>query len=79
VYVVPAVSLTFELTGIAIPEIGGDYDGHYADLDFYGTVNFSRNLGAQMGYRSFDVGVKVDDFTGTFLLKGLYFGVVARY
>jgi hypothetical protein len=79
VYVVPAVSVTFELTGIAIPEIANDYDGHYADLDLYGTVNLTRNIGAKLGYRSFDVGVKVEDFTGTFLLKGLYFGLVARY
>jgi hypothetical protein len=79
VYVVPAVSVTFELTGIAIPKIANDYDGHYADLDLYGTVNLQRNIGLQLGYRSFDVGVTVTDLTGTFLLKGLYFGMVARY
>jgi hypothetical protein len=77
--VVPNVSVTFELTGIAIPEIAEDYDGHYADLDLYGTFNFSNNVGAQLGYRSFDVGVKLEDFTGSFVVKGLYFGIVARY
>jgi hypothetical protein len=86
-YIVPNISITGELTGISIPdsfakELGAD--AHYFDLDIYGTLNFTNNLGVQVGYRSFDVGVTVteDDgptSAGTFLLKGLYFGVVARY
>jgi len=80
VYVVPMVSITGELTGIKIPDsIAEDFRTHYADLDIYGTVNFTRNIGAQFGYRSFDVGYLVDQDTGSFTLKGLYFGVVARY
>ncbi len=39
----------------------------------------TNNIGAQLGYRSFDVGYLVDQDTGSFTLKGLYFGVVARY
>jgi hypothetical protein len=31
------------------------------------------------GYRSFDVGYHVEKDTGAFTLKGIYFGVVARY
>jgi len=86
-YIVPNISITGELTGITIPdgvakELGAD--AHYFDLDIYGTLNFTNNLGAQIGYRSFDVGVAVreDDgptSTGSFLLRGLYFGIVARY
>jgi hypothetical protein len=78
-YPIPALSVTFELTGIALPDIDEDYDGHYADLDLYGTYNFNRYVGAQVGYRAFDVGVKFEEFTGSFTVKGLYFGVVARY
>ena len=78
--VVPMVSITGELTGIKIPDsISEDFRTHYADLDIYGTVNFTNNIGAQLGFRSFDVGYRVDQDTGSFTLKGLYFGVVARY
>jgi len=32
-----------------------------------------------LGYRSFDVGYVVTHDTGSFKLKGLYLGAVARY
>jgi len=80
VYVVPNISITGELTGIMIPSsISEDYRAHYADLDIYGTLNFTSNVGAQIGYRSFDVGYLVKKDSGSLKLKGLYFGVVARY
>jgi hypothetical protein len=53
--------------------------GHFADVDFYGTLNFTNYVGAQVGYRSFDVGYGFKTDTGNFTLKGLYFGIVARY
>jgi hypothetical protein len=33
----------------------------------------------QLGYRSLDVGYLVKTDTGSFVLRGLFFGVVARY
>jgi hypothetical protein len=84
-YVVPNISITGELTGFKIPDsISEDYKGHYVDLDIYGTVNFTNNFGAQIGYRSFDLGYTVKDDnvvtdSGSFVLKGLYFGAVARF
>jgi hypothetical protein len=79
-YVVPNVSITGELTGIKIPDsISTKYKAHYADLDIYGTVNFTNYIGAQVGYRTFDIGYQFKSDTGSFVLKGLYFGVVARY
>ncbi len=48
-------------------------------------MNFTNNVGAQMGYRSFDLGYTVRTTTtittdsGSFVLKGLYFGAVARF
>jgi len=80
VYVVPNISITGELTGIKIPDsISEKYKAHYADLDLYGTLNFSNNLGVQVGYRSIDVGYLVEKDTGSFVLKGLYTAVVLRY
>jgi hypothetical protein len=78
-YFIPNVSITGEFSGITIPEISQSYDGHYFDLDIYGTVNFNRYIGGQFGYRSFDVGLLLDDDRGSFVVKGVYFGVVARY
>jgi hypothetical protein len=80
VYVVPNISITGELTGIKVPNsISESFRAHYADLDIYGTVNFTRNVGAQVGFRTLDVGYLVDDDTGSFKLNGLYFGAVVRY
>ena len=80
VYVVPNISITGELSGFKLPEsIAEGYKAHYADLDLYGTVNFNRNVGAQIGWRSLDVGYLIEDDNGSFDVRGLYFGVVARY
>jgi hypothetical protein len=80
VYVVPNISITADISGFKLPAnlIKGS-TGHYIDVDIYGTLNFTNNFGAQFGYRSFDVGYVVTNDTGSFKLKGLYFGVVARY
>ena len=51
----------------------------YYDFDLYGTVNFTDHIGAQAGYRSFDVFYKVKQDNGTMNLRGLYFGAVARF
>jgi hypothetical protein len=80
-YVVPNISITGEFSGF--PEVGttgsSRYGGKYYDFDLYGTVNFTNNIGAQVGYRSFDASYKVNRDTGSLKLKGLYFGVVARF
>lgn len=80
VYVVPNISITGEFSGIKLPEsIDEDYRAKYFDFDLYGTVNFTDNIGAQAGYRSFDVFYKVDDDEGELKIKGLYFGAVVRF
>jgi hypothetical protein len=80
VYVVPNISITGEVTGFKLPDsIDNRYGGHYVDLDIYGTVNFTNNIGVQGGYRSLDMGYLVKQDTGSFVLRGIYFGVVARY
>jgi hypothetical protein len=79
-YVVPNISITGEVTAFKLPDsIDSRYGGHYVDIDIYGTVNFTNNVGAQVGYRSLDMGYLVKKDTGSFVLKGLYFGLVARY
>ena len=45
----------------------------------YGTVNFSNNVGVQGGYRALNLGYLIKEDTGSFVLKGIYFGVIARF
>ena len=80
VYVAPNISITGEVTGFTIPDsIDGRYQAHYVDIDLYGTLNFTNNIGVKGGYRSLDLGYHIKDDTGAFALKGIYFGAVLRY
>ena len=80
VYVVPNISITGELVGFKIPEgIDERYQAHYFDFDLYGTVNFNDYVGAQVGFRSLDLGYIFEADHGDFKAKGLYFGGVVRY
>ena len=58
--------------------LGGAFSGE-VDVDFYGTYNINRYVGAQIGYRSLDLGYTDRTFVGDLQLKGIYFGLVARY
>jgi hypothetical protein len=79
-YVVPNISITGELSGFKIPDsIDSRYNAHYVDLDIYGTLNFTNNIGVKGGYRSRDVGYLIKSDSGQFTMKGIYFGAVVRY
>src|SRR5262249_54323849 len=79
-YLVPNISVTGEITGFKLPENAiKNASGHYVDVDIYGTLNFTNNIGVQLGYRAFDLAYIVTHDTGDFTLKGLYFGAVARF
>ena len=80
VYVAPNISITGELTAFKLPDsIDSRYGGHYVDLDIYGTVNFTNNLGVKGGYRSLDMGYLIKQDNAAFTLRGLYFAAVLRY
>jgi hypothetical protein len=80
VYVIPSVAVTGEFSVFKFPDtLFKDTSGHYFDLNIYGTYNINRYLGVQGGYRSFDVGYGLRTDSGALTLKGLFFGVVARY
>jgi hypothetical protein len=49
------------------------------DIDVYGTLNFTNNIGVKGGYRSTDVGYLIKTDRGAFVLRGIYFGAVLRY
>jgi hypothetical protein len=83
VYVVPNISITGEMTGVTdawVPEsVKGTDQGHYFDVDVYGTVNFTDKIGVKAGYRSLDLGYALKSDSGSLMLQGLYFGAVLRY
>jgi hypothetical protein len=76
-YIANNVSITGELTGLSLT-IDED-EGSYFDFDIYGTVNFTNNVGAQVGFRRITVDYVVDTDIGDLKLGGLYFGGVARF
>ena len=79
-YVAQNISITGELTGLGSGGLfGDDYRAHYVDFDLYGTVNFNDHIGAQMGYRSFNVFYHLKHDEGNLKLKGLYFGAAVRF
>jgi len=79
VYIAPAISATVEITGIKLPNVSDRYQAHYLDAAVYGTVNVNRYVGAQVGWRSLDLGYVLKNDTGSLTVSGLYFGLVARY
>lgn len=80
-YVTRNVSVTGELTFMKVPEnLGGEeFGGRYIDFDLYGTVNFTDNVGLQLGYKSIDVTYFEELDSGALTFKGLYFGAAVRF
>lgn len=79
-YVVPFISVTGEFTYFKLPNSAAqDFQAHYFEFDIYGTVNFTNNFGAQVGWRKLDLGFQVKKDQGQALLTGPYFGGVARF
>ena len=77
-YLAPNLSVTGELTGIKMPSINS-FSGHHADVDVYATLNFTKRIGVQAGYRALDMAFTSSNDTGSMTLKGAYVGGVVRY
>ena len=79
-YPVPNISITGEVSGFKIPDsIDSRYNAHYVDIDVYGTLNLTNNIGVKGGYRSRDVGYLIKSDSGQFTMNGIYIGAVLRY
>jgi hypothetical protein len=82
-------SVTTEFTGFKMPGFVGskindavtddDFDARAYDLDLYGTVSFSRYLGAQIGYRRLTANYAIDPDAGDLKMSGTYFGGMIRF
>lgn len=78
VYPAKMFSITGEFTGFKLPAVQG-YQGSFFDFDIYGTVSFTKNVGAQAGYRTLDASYNAKEDTGDLKLKGFYFAGVVRF
>jgi hypothetical protein len=79
-WVTKNVAVTGEFTFLKLPEdIDADYGGHYYEWDVYGMFNFTKNLGAQVGWRAHDLAYIAKDARGDASMKGFYFGGVVRF
>jgi hypothetical protein len=80
-------SITAEYTGFKVfgwvrtltDRIAEDLEAHVSDFDIYGTVNFGRHVGAQLGYRSLTSDYSIDEDEGDLKMKGMYFGGLVRF
>ncbi len=80
VYLAPNLAVTADITGFRLPSsVVKDASGHFLDVDVYGTLNFTKYVGVQGGYRAFDVGYAFKTDSGSLTMKGPYFGGVVRY
>lgn len=78
-YPIRNVSITGEITGFKLPDIGEDYEAHYADIDIYATVNLMNNIGVQGGWRRMNSFLRVEGDQGDIKFQGAWVGVVIRY
>jgi hypothetical protein len=79
-WVTKNVAITGEFTAFKLPEdIDAEYGGHYYEWDIYGMVNFTKNLGAQIGWRSHDFAYEAELDRGSAKFDGIYFGGVVRF
>lgn len=82
VYATPNLAITGQLVGFKLPESVDPqrrFEGHLITWDIGGTYNFTNNIGAEIGYRSFDVNAHINPYSGSLTLGGLYFAAVGRF
>jgi hypothetical protein len=80
-------SVTAEYTGFKVfgwvrtltDRIAEDLEASMSDFDIYGTINFGRNVGVQVGYRSLTADYAVEEDEGDLKMQGVYFGGVVRF
>lgn len=80
VYPLRVLGITAEVTGLRLPEnVDESYGGEYVDFDIYGTLSFTEQLGAQIGYRSLDMNGFFETESVDLRLEGMYVGALLRF
>ena len=80
VYVTRFTPITAEFTAFRLPSNAVEgYEARYVDFNIFGTVNLSKMVGVDLGYRSMDLSYLVDRDTGDMKLDGMYLLGVFRF
>jgi hypothetical protein len=88
-YVAKDVALNFEVSGFNVPGTvlqkattkctTSACQANYYDWDISGTVNFTNNVGLEIGWRRLTTFLDIDQDKADFKFQGLWFGGVVRY
>ncbi|TDI22316.1 MAG: hypothetical protein E2P06_13100 [Acidobacteria bacterium] len=80
VYPLRVLGITAEVTGFRLPEgIDENVRGEYIDFDIYGSLNFTENVGAQIGYRSLDLSGSFEEDSASLKVEGIYVAALLRF
>lgn len=80
IYPLPVLGVTAEVSGFRLPsDVVRNHSGRYVDLDIYTTLNFTQQIGAQIGYRSLDLNVVTHEDLADLRLEGMYMGGLFRF
>ena len=79
VYPLPDLALNFEFSGFKVPEMDGDYEGTYTDLEVSAMVNISNNLGVSAGWRRLTTDIRIERDFGDLKFSGVWFGGAIRF
>ena len=79
IYPLPDLALNFEFSGFKVPEMDGDYEGTYSDLEVSATVNISNNLGVSAGWRRLNTDIRIERDFGDLKFSGVWFGGAVRF
>ena len=73
----PAFSIGGEFAGFKLDR--DDFNVKFTDFDIYGMLNFRRNVGAQVGYRSVVADYVVEEDSGDLKMRGPYIAAMLRF
>ena len=79
IYPLPDLALNFEFSGFKVPEMDGDYEGTYTDLEVSAMVNISNNLGVAAGWRRLNTNIRIERDFGDLKFSGVWFGGAVRF
>ena len=78
-YPLPILAISTEVSFFHLPkDVVEGYAGQHLDLDVYGTINLTRQLGAQFGYRSLELNLSTTEEEADLRSTGIYFGILLR-
>jgi hypothetical protein len=81
VYPLPDLAVHFEYSGMKVPDdaFGKDYGGVYTDMEVSATVNITKSLGVNVGWRRMNTDIRVNSDAGDLNFRGISFGAAVRF